>query len=666
MDLRNGGKVVPGYDEGKVQRVSSKPLDQDLESLQKHLNELKKEPHTSQKNGLLAKVKNLSRNKKIILSLSIVLLFSLFTMGALMATGLDKSFLKAGINGYVYNHEGDKVPAVIFINGEQKLETFNGYYEINDLEYGTHKIRIETRNYGNLQEEITLGRLEKRTIDFTLPKVDFAEVRGEIQSEEGQLNREELQVLVNEGPVEVNQNGVFVDEKVRIGTVKIEIRSPNYIDKVFETQIKPGQNELSIPALIPAVDLKITTRDFLRKEPIKTATIKIGDTEYLTDDSGIAKIEDIRVQDKLTLEISKDNYNNQTVEINPRENNKADLELVPGGKIYYTSEREGNNQIYESNYDGSEEKPVYVGVDNASNVYQSGNQLLFYLDGQPGGIRQIYAVNLTDLNINKISNLQGNIEDEEKIVEEYPFIESNTVLYTEISKTKEEDQPAQAVIYRTDLDGNNRREVFKTEVPPQTSFNFNESLKVSQNGEWVVFAYERWKQEPGELLESKIFITKSDGSGLKEIYSQDQTSGSQLLGITNDGRYVLFLLYKNEQSTLQVLNTGTEETQSLGSVNLFHTYVYMDNSSQKAYLNILQDSNNNIFEVDWTLGKLQKITEENRINRFKVKPEENLIFFENEGKLLINATDSDNGSVDSGISTNFEMWPTSNNIQLGV
>lgn len=107
----------------------------------------------------------------------------------------------------------------------------------------------------------------------------------------------------------------------------------------------------------------VTVKNAISGKVIAGASVKIGDTSAVTDDSGVANIAlAIRDADQPGT-VSLDGYNQAAISVSTKDVSPTlDVSLVPSGKLYFLSNRNGTYDIMSSTLDGSNQEVVLKGT----------------------------------------------------------------------------------------------------------------------------------------------------------------------------------------------------------------------------------------------------------------------------------------------------------------
>lgn len=360
------------------------------------------------KRGLMGK----KSMKILIITLPIILvLFVAITVFMLM--GWDKGILKSSVSGHVYDQKSLPLKNVSIKIGELSSVTDeNGYYKIENLDYGSNKAVITAPDYETLNSDVTLSRGDNLDRNFTLKQVTYSYIEGILLSNSDRIDVSSLKLMAGDKEVVVKEDKTFKTEQLTGEKITLTLTSSIYRDQTIEVKLVPGKNILNEFSLAPAKDFKISVSDWLTGDKLDSVKIIGGNISLTTDKDGLATVTDLDDGAKLDVKLSKNGYLEKTFAV---KNIGVDipLEIVQSGKIAYISNRDGKTNIYNSNYDGSDEKKLTDGKGTITDYSIKENLVYFISDrdsikGTQGNIiPQIYSIPINGGDIKKVSNLKG-------------------------------------------------------------------------------------------------------------------------------------------------------------------------------------------------------------------------------------------------------------------
>ena len=153
-----------------------------------------------------------------------------------------------------------------------------------------------------------------------------------------------------------DNQGLLIINNLHAGTYKLLITTSGFDNYEEKIKLKKGVNNklVQLRKTIVTDNVSITTKNYINGQTIKGVKIKILGEERETDEKGIALFEKIAIDDhKVTIE--KEGYNKIEKNIIFSDNKDQVIEIVPSGKLYFVSNRDGGKKgVYLANYDGTE------------------------------------------------------------------------------------------------------------------------------------------------------------------------------------------------------------------------------------------------------------------------------------------------------------------------
>lgn len=131
----------------------------------------------------------------------------------------------------------------------------------------------------------------------------------------------------------------------------------------------------------------VTVKNAVSGKAVAGASVKIGDTSAVTDDTGVANIAlAIREADQPGT-VSLDGYNQMAISVSTKDVSPTlDVSLVPSGRVYFLSNRSGTYNIMSSALDGTDQQVVLKGT-GLEVPYE------LQLSASPSGDTVVYAAN---------------------------------------------------------------------------------------------------------------------------------------------------------------------------------------------------------------------------------------------------------------------------------
>lgn len=360
------------------------------------------------KKGLMGK----KSMKILVFTLPVIfVLFVLITLFMLM--GWDKGVLRSSVSGYIFDQKSLPVKNVSIKIGELTTTSDEkGYYKIENLEYGSNKAVINATDFETIYSDVTLSRGENPDRNFTLKQVTYSYIEGIILSNLDKIDPSTLKLMAGDKEIVVKEDKTFKSEQLTGNKVTLTLTSSIYRDQTLEVTLSAGKNIVNDLTLAPAKDFKIIVSDWLTGDKLEAVKIIGGNISLTTDKEGLASVTDLDDGAKLDVKLSKDGYLEKTFAVR---NVGVDIpfEIIQSGKIAYISNRDGKTNIYNSNYDGSDEKKLTDGKGTITDYSVKENLVYFISDrdsikGTQGNIvPQIYSIPINGGEIKKVSNLKG-------------------------------------------------------------------------------------------------------------------------------------------------------------------------------------------------------------------------------------------------------------------
>lgn len=347
----------------------------------------------------------------LLLPLTTVIL--LFLCVVVFGLGIDKKMIKTSIQGQIMTNQNQPVMnAVICVETVCTITNQTGFYHLDNLPVGEKNITVSTDENLDVSQPIVLRR-GSNSRNLTLTPAELTDATVKLSTADSILRYENLQVYINQKPYDLSlylQSTDSVEipiKRMKAGTYKLEIRSDYYVDQEIDLFLESDKPNLYSIVLEPAASIKIFSQDWLDLSPIPGAEIRLRDDNVqTTDSSGLLEIEEISVF-TTELEITKEKYMPNTIvfdELIPGENPEKTVQLVPEGKIVFTKPATAGNQIFISNYDGSDLKQLTTEGDNKNPYLDSSKNKVFFTTEVPDGQSIVYSIDTDGEDLQKISS----------------------------------------------------------------------------------------------------------------------------------------------------------------------------------------------------------------------------------------------------------------------
>jgi hypothetical protein len=292
----------------------------------------------------------------------------------------------------------------------------DGKFELDKNELGK-ELRITHPDYKEYKTQVSRNSLGIINPKIALEPVDFAVVTITLNSSE--IDIEKNKDLVSLGEVELlesekeegEQESQEENKKTwELYTNQIDIQKLNLnIDlKDFTTinqdlDIKFGRNDFEFD-LEYNKKAEITFFDAVTGEPIPD--LEIVNFDQRTDQDGFVKLEFLQNYEE--LEFKKEGYLSKKLKIEADKNVASKIGIVPSGKMAYPKKVEPSQDrpfsitdLYQSNYDGSEEKLIQ---ENIVTGYQKGDKFYYSTDVTKGSRNETinYSSGLFEVDLNSL------------------------------------------------------------------------------------------------------------------------------------------------------------------------------------------------------------------------------------------------------------------------
>ncbi len=623
-------------------------------------------------------------------AITLLLIIGLTYLGV---SGQYKTFFSAKLSGQVVDENSKPVSnAALKVESVEAKTDINGTFSFDSVPVSSQKIIINSPKHFYFEDKLDLQTGDNAGLRFQIKTLDYASVTGKLSGEN--LQSGSIKVFLDSTEIPLNSDYTFNLDRAKLGSVSFKVTSSAHKDVLNQLNLEPGKNNLGEIKLELGNETTFRVSSWANSASLAGAIVKITSTlptsttaktvspgntqtaqnqaskptELKSDSQGNFSFR-LKQGEKYQAEASMSGFITKTFDLT-EDNNQ--LELVPEGKIVYTSSREGQEAIYISNYDGTDEKKVYSSKGQLSDVKLSGSTIYFVSNEDNiknssgyGAIPQIYKVNVDGGGFTKLSNLKGyqsnvdgfNIQDEYNL-------KSQKIIYT--STTHNFSSPNQSSkLWISNLDGSNVKLIRDRNF----TGSFTENVRgwaISPNADKI--AYLVYKETPGggSVQQTRLITVNTDGSNAKDIYTRNNDNGAQyygnyltLFGYNNDGSVLVYQTSDDSnQSTLYGYNFKTGESKKLAFLG--QTYIdtfSFDSVTSRFYFTSFRDAKNSLFYVDLLSGEYNKVIDTGNSSRYGalyVEPSFGGIYFAQEGKVKLLRLGKN--IVELPIATNFKMW----------
>lgn len=489
----------------------------------------------------------------------------------LMVLGFDNYIIRSTVSGTIYSIDNEVVPgAELIIQGKSVKSDENGYFYLDNLDYGKWEVLIKANGFSEYKEMVTLERFGN-SIDFELSPLDFGVVKGALVVQE--LTLQDLRLYINDQNITIGETGAFESGKLIVGKYKLKFESPYYKDFEEEIEIKSGIHRISPIQLLPTGDIKFSIIDGINGDLLKDVDLTIAEVakDSIVETEGVYEIKDIEVGTKLKIVVKEDDYEDFEFswEVVGGLNDLGNLSIIQQeivffeeyGNVYAISVNGANKVLLSDGLAGCK----YIGDEN-SFVYLGCSEGIYKSDIESGSYDKVYdSYSLLDryisgLGILKIDggkmNLISNFDEIEI------FSSPSETIISLVQK------PGVGVYFSTE------KAVYKIN---QTSLTIEEVTQGefflqdinAENGDLVALNY-----TSSAKTESKIWVIKSNGEKSSLTVFPDRYRG---IGLLSDGRVAAYLDTDGGIALYSQSLNGGDRRQLLASIS--HN-IYIQNKGQ--------------------------------------------------------------------------------------
>ncbi len=464
----------------------------------------------------------------------IIILFGIFIIATvpltLMVLGFDNYIIRSTVSGTIYSIDNEVVPdAEIIIQGKTVRSDHNGYFYLDNLDYGKWEVVIKANGYNEYREMITLDRFGN-AVDFEIIPLDFGVLKGALVVEN--LITDSISLSINEQNIEVGEAGAFESERLIVGKYSLKFTSPFYKDFEQDVEIKSGIHRISPIELIPTGDLKFSVIDSLTGAKLDGYEVNIEGTssDKLSENEGNYELNDIVVGVEITISIEKDDYEDKAVKFTTQQgiNDLGEITLIKQGIVYY--EQYGN--VYSSKYSGEDPTILSEGLAGCEFIGSDNNYAylgcftgIYKSDSKTGQHTKIYDQYnnldgyIDDFGLVKIENGSLSFVTEFDVVEAFSSDTENIISWV-YGGSQSIYLSTNAAVYKLNLSDYSAQEV--------TTGEFYLQDVNMENNELVALNY-----TTADKTESKIWIIKDSGEKSSVTVFADRYKKVKLLGSGN-------------------------------------------------------------------------------------------------------------------------------------
>ncbi|MBN1331462.1 carboxypeptidase-like regulatory domain-containing protein [Candidatus Dojkabacteria bacterium] len=576
-----------------------------------------------------------------------IAIWSVFVLGLLCSIAipvilifkLDSIIFPSSLDGQVYDYENISIEEARVCIGNKCTNTdSNGEFSLANLTYGKNTIEISQQGYETATMIVNL----KRGANFKEFEMQIAGRRDfigvlNLEKNKGKVVEDDLILNLGENsePIIVGDDGSFEVKNVEITTERVKIQSPNYKDIEVEVDVSQLVIDLGTRTLEVAGDITFDCTDWLSQiviEDLKiSGTINEEEIETINYEQRQAEcyIKDLELKDRASLQVVKDGYITKNIEVGSVEQGKnfqEDLQMVREGKLVYTSNRTGNEQIYIANYDGSEEQLLTGNTGrNYSPYFDEANNVVYFLSNRDGKkdddgdiVDLVYKVDVLTKKITKISSNEYN--DNDGNIGAYNLRAGKRAFVKE-----HPDYPDTYQMWFGNIDGTGNKQLAHTSENESTYF-----YSISDDGKYVLFqGYYPDSSRNGLYL---MNTTNLDKDRIYEPNNEENKYG-EIIEFSSDGKMAmirertpqgsdLFIRIFNKGELIKITNTASYE----------YSPRFSDNSEFVSFVSN-RDNKSDIYVVDLSNKEETKITSNGKVDNAFWR--DGLLFFSKEDDLWV-------------------------------
>ncbi len=169
---------------------------------------------------------------------------------------------------------------------------------------------------------------------------------------------------------QTNSQGKVTLTAVPVGEYQLRVEKKYYesTDTNYLVPILSAPQDTQPQMIATGRNVAITVTNKVTGAPVSGASISISDSAAVSDDKGVAQIILPVRSTPQKGTVKAKGYTDGTFEVTVgnSDDQKAEAELVPSGKIYFLSKRTGKIDVMKSNLDGSEPETVVAGTGKES------------------------------------------------------------------------------------------------------------------------------------------------------------------------------------------------------------------------------------------------------------------------------------------------------------
>jgi hypothetical protein len=604
--------------------------------------------------------------KKHTLELILIILTSSLLISGLAFLGLSgnyRNFLNTSVSGQVVDENGKPVEsAQLKIEDKDANTNKDGLFSFASVPLSSPKITITSQQHFYFEQKLELRNRPNEGQRFTLKTLDYSSVSGKLEGKDLVLGK--TKVKINKTEVPLNSDFSFKLEKSVVGQASLSITSDDHKDVLKQVNLLPGINDLGTFKMELGDLSSFRVSSWANSASLKNAEVVIGNITLKTDDLGNFSFR-MKKGEKYSALIKNPGFVSKSFDLN---DDTKQLELVPEGKIVYTSDRNGKNAIYISNFDGSEEAKIYETSELIRDAMIYENQIYFFQVSEDAPWRgqdtqQAYKINLDGSKNTKLSNI--NPFEYSPELQTFQTISLNYKKIITYSIENKQNVSNQTKVSISNIDGSNKQQI------RDRLFKFPDAeevrdIVVSPRGDKIAYVITRLLYRNDgwgyDQKQTRILSVNTDGSNPTDLFTytlkegEYSFDGGTIVGYSPDSKYLLY----RHGNKLYIHNLEDNKARFVTETStiLVENGAQFDLANNRFYFIDIRDSKYSLFFYDLNLSEVFKIsgTESgaNEMPRFYIEPKFGGIYFNKEGKTYLIRPGKE--VVELPIASNYKMW----------
>ncbi len=565
----------------------------------------------------------------------------------------------ASLEGFIIDPTGKPVAtAQIQYGSTQTFSDVNGFYRFSNIPV-SEKISINASRFKPFEQNLILSNWQQQQKDFTLEYINFSTAYGELITPDSKP-LQDLQMYVNDNEVDLTDK-IFRLGPLEVGKHKLRFSSPTYQTVELNLDLLPGENDLGKINLVAAENIQLQLLDWSTGEPLKSGQVKLGDASFISDDAGLVTIPNWEANQNQTVQISLDGFLTIDLVIDSKELKQY---MVSNGKIAYLSDRNGIDNIYTSNIDGSGEQALTdFKTGSIGDLKIVDNEIWFQSDFENikntagNTVIQIYKLAITGGDVIRVTNLTGSSYSD-TINEVYTVDMTSKSLIR--SQTQQDPMgPFVSKLWVSNLDGQQENLIRNRSFDYPSLESVTETV-ISPNGQKLAYILNgvenRDSYDENVPATTKILTVNRDGSEV--LFPVEETGTRYSLGyyepfgFSSDNAYFVYFQRKNDEMSVVIYDFLTKQNTAIKSNEIFDYAISSD--SKYLYYLTRSDDKSNLFRVSFE-SKQPELLYSSQVPIESIELTSNGVLYlvlQNQGSHILRGKEL----VKVNISSTFYMW----------